>query len=978
MGEPGWKARSHVLAQLLFETLESKDAMHEEVAQLRASVTDIIERLEPGGALTPRKQETQEITWANTPTPTHDVKRRRSSGLQDSDYALLRVGDLVQVTKKGSQIGKTGVVNYPDWMGRVKITMDDGGQIKSYKRDELTFPQGVERRASGLIGSPSKTASVTTVLDDLAFSDQLIKDMKHGKDLQRSGSVKNVMKTASIKAVKTSSIKVKRSAKNVLSLVDSAKNMVSPKRSYSRGKLSSADKSAENYAKVASNRRRRSSFAMDDLPSLEDVMMSWNLSSLGRAFHPECKPVLIWNVVMIVFIMHSILVIPFKLAFDQPAGGIELTSEVLFLLDLVLNFKIGYYAYGKLVMDLPEIRWHYLRTWFLIDLITAIPVEIAHLQSDMIILKVLRFLKIFRFFRLQALESLQRWYSINPAWIRLFKLVLSFCLVVHFMACIRHSWIGHLDVDMIGKGLTERYVLALYWTLLCVLGNDVIADEKYRNVIETHTFGIINLLVGIVVVSTIIGSASGLMVNMDTVANEKKTHLDGVRHYLNFRKVPKKLQMKIVDYYDFLWRSGQSQHYRELISDLPPTLAIQLDVILKDKLISNSKSKASRLIGSMKKSSDLSSDRQSWTHGISSKALLALLQTMAQQICVPNEILCKQGQSADRVYFLQFGKVKVLLERAGSVVEISEMSDGYFGELGLLTRSGLRTASVLTASHCNVQVVMQEDFERLMHDYPDLERTMVFHGKERLASTHGGEFANSALTPGVRGSPLAAVTRGIFREDGGGEDGFQGGEVGVEAGEASGIGRVFSPGGDQTLKTRAKWQGAAAIIKAQRELVGKKQWTKPPKEKPPSGVKDDSKGGDGGGGGGDGGGGGGGGGSGGADIKAASRIPLVDKRPSSLLKSVMDMGPSMRRLNTSVKTGRHLHRTTSTHHLDRTTSAVPLPPSHTYYKPKKPFHSLSPLTTHSLLINNKQTTNTHKHTQLCENNSTHAHLQRAY
>jgi hypothetical protein len=72
----------------------------------------------------------------------------------------------------------------------------------------------------------------------------------------------------------------------------------------------------------------------------------------------------------------------------------------------------------------------------------------------------------------------------------------------------------------------------------------------------------------------------------------------------------------------------------------------------------------------------------------------------------------------------------------------------------------------------------------------------------------------------------------------------------------------------------------------------------------------------------------------------------------------------------------HLNRTTSTH-----TSTVPPSPSHTYYKPKKPLHSLSilfpfsfhslspnlplpltthhsPLTTHSLLTNNKQQTNT--------------------
>jgi hypothetical protein len=104
---------------------------------------------------------------------------------------------------------------------------------------------------------------------------------------------------------------------------------------------------------------------------------------------------------------------------------------------------------------------------------------------------------------------------------------------------------------------------------------------------------------------------------------------------------------------------------------------------------------------------------------------------------------------------------------------------------------------------------------------------------------------------------------------------------------------------------------------------------------------------------------------------AVEEAPVVEEGPDTMLVGARpgeELADTARRLclpEVVLEGSQWLRREQAERVRDSSTSAVPPPPSHT-------FHSLSPLTTHSLLIHNKQQTNTHKHKQLCENNSTHA------
>jgi hypothetical protein len=81
--------------------------------------------------------------------------------------------------------------------------------------------------------------------------------------------------------------------------------------------------------------------------------------------------------VCLFFIIYQAIVIPFRLCFDEDATGalgtLEDIMDISFMLDIIVTFNTGFYKKGYLVMKRKEIVKNYLKTWFLIDLVSSFP-----------------------------------------------------------------------------------------------------------------------------------------------------------------------------------------------------------------------------------------------------------------------------------------------------------------------------------------------------------------------------------------------------------------------------------------------------------------------------------------------------------------------------------------------------------------------------------------------------------------------------
>jgi CRP-like cAMP-binding protein len=120
----------------------------------------------------------------------------------------------------------------------------------------------------------------------------------------------------------------------------------------------------------------------------------------------------------------------------------------------------------------------------------------------------------------------------------------------------------------------------------------------------------------------------------------------------------------------------------------------------------------------------------------------------------PGKVICKQGDPADRLYLIRIGFVKVSQESPGGEVILKYLHRGdYFGEMGLLG-AGKRTATCTALDHVELVEIGQEDFSRMIQEFPAIRR-----GLEEKARAHAAENAR-------RLEQLAAVSVDDFLEQG--------------------------------------------------------------------------------------------------------------------------------------------------------------------------------------------------------------------
>ena len=68
---------------------------------------------------------------------------------------------------------------------------------------------------------------------------------------------------------------------------------------------------------------------------------------------------------------------------DDPIVVIDLLVDVMFIIDILINFRTTYVNSNDEVISHPgRIAVHYLRGWFIIDVVAAIPFDLLFLGSE--------------------------------------------------------------------------------------------------------------------------------------------------------------------------------------------------------------------------------------------------------------------------------------------------------------------------------------------------------------------------------------------------------------------------------------------------------------------------------------------------------------------------------------------------------------------------------------------------------------------
>ncbi|ROT75597.1 putative EAG, partial [Penaeus vannamei] len=209
------------------------------------------------------------------------------------------------------------------------------------------------------------------------------------------------------------------------------------------------------------------------LPAMKDVSKQSNIAhmmSLNSDVMPQyrqeapktpphillhyCAFKAIWDWVILCLTFYTAIMVPYNVAFKYKTSEdvsllvVDSIVDVIFFIDIVLNFHTTFVGPGGEVVSDPKIiRMNYLKSWFLIDLLSCLPYDVFNafdhdedgIGSLFSALKVVRLLRLGR-----VVRKLDRYLEYGAA--MLILLLCFYMLVAHWLACIWYS-IGKSDAD---------------------------------------------------------------------------------------------------------------------------------------------------------------------------------------------------------------------------------------------------------------------------------------------------------------------------------------------------------------------------------------------------------------------------------------------------------------------------------------------------------------------------------------------------
>lgn len=324
-----------------------------------------------------------------------------------------------------------------------------------------------------------------------------------------------------------------------------------------------------------------------------------------------------WDLASLCLIIGDILTLPFLFAFDPEPGTalrvIEWISLIFWTTDMAQGPFLGYFDHGDYINNRKRVLQHYLRTWFIVDVIVVFPewLTIAMSSTDGTVDavagmgKLIKSIRVMRVLRLLRLPKIKRLVEVlydtsknefSFAMLSVIHLIGFVLLLNHLVACAWYavgkssgessqSWISDLEKDSGVASLYYLYLTSLHWSLtqFTPAAMKVSATNEFERL-----FSIIVLFFAMIVFSSFVGSITNHITKLRSLRGDSTKQLWLLRRFLKEHRVTPNLGQRIHRFVEHKL-SEEAGKMRisevEILNKLSPALSDELAYDLHSKYV---------------------------------------------------------------------------------------------------------------------------------------------------------------------------------------------------------------------------------------------------------------------------------------------------------------------------------------------------------------------------------------------------------
>ncbi|XP_053239237.1 potassium voltage-gated channel subfamily H member 1 isoform X2 [Podarcis raffonei] len=438
-----------------------------------------------------------------------------------------------------------------------------------------------------------------------------------------------------------------------------------------------------------------------------------------------------WDWVILILTFYTAILVPYNVSFKTKQNNVawlvvDSIVDVIFLVDIVLNFHTTFVGpAGEVISDPKLIRMNYLKTWFVIDLLSCLPYDVinAFENVDEGISSLFSSLKVVRLLRLgRVARKLDHYIEYGAAVLVL--LVCVFGLAAHWLACIwysigdyevinedkntirNESWLYQLgesigspyQFNRSGSGKWEGgpskdsvYISSLYFTMTSL------TSVGFGNIAPTtdgeKIFAVAMMMIGSLLYATIFGNVTTIFQQMYANTNRYHEMLNSVRDFLKLYQVPKGLSERVMDYIVSTWSMSRGIDTEKVLQICPKDMRADICVHLNRKVFKEHP--AFRLA--------------------SDGCLRALAMEFQTVHCAPGDLIYHAGESVDNLCFVVSGSLEVIQD--DEVVAILGKGDVFGDVFWKETTLAQSCANVRALTYCDLHVIKRDALQKVLEFY---------------------------------------------------------------------------------------------------------------------------------------------------------------------------------------------------------------------------------------------------------------------